>query len=170
MRKVKVTNRSAGEVFYRLNDSKVFRTFNGKETKEIPFSELEELAQQPGGRALIEGYLLIEDEKILSTLDVNPEPEYFLTAEAIPEWLKTCTIDEFTDALEYAPEGVIELIKKIAVEERLNDFSKREALKRIKGFDVTKAIELTQDTEVSQPKETGRRTQPKYKKENTSES
>jgi hypothetical protein len=46
------------------------------------------------------------------------------------------------DALDFAPEGVIALIKDEAVKTNLNDMSKREAILDKTGFDVTKAIEI----------------------------
>jgi len=61
--------------------------------------------------------------------------------------MDTCSLDEFKDALDFAPEGTKDLIKKYAVEKPLNDFSKREAIKDQLGFDVSKALENIQPDE-----------------------
>jgi hypothetical protein len=58
----------------------------------------------------------------------------------IVDLLKTGSLPAFLDCLDYAPEGVIELVKKFAVELPLTDFEKRNALKVKTGFDVDKAV------------------------------
>ena len=138
----KVTNRSAGRVIYNIPEDHIRREFYNKETKEIALSELEKLAQQPGGRKLIYNYLSIQDADTIGHLVNRPiEPEYWLTEDKIPEWMNTCSLDEFKDALDFAPEGIKDLIKKYAVSLPLNDFAKRQALFEQLGFNVTKAIE-----------------------------
>ena len=54
--------------------------------------------------------------------------------------LKNGSLDQFLDCLDYAPEGVLELVKKFSVELPLTDFEKRQALKAKTGFDVDAAI------------------------------
>ena len=138
----KVTNRSAGRVIYNIPEDHIRREFYNKETKEIALSELEKLAQQPGGRKLIYNYLSIQDADTVGHLVNRPiEPEYWLTEDKIPEWMNTCSLDEFKDALDFAPEGIKDLIKKYAVSLPLNDFAKRQAMFEQLGFNVTKAIE-----------------------------
>ena len=138
----KVTNRSAGMVIYNIPEDHIRREFYNQETKEIPLSELEKLAQRPGGRRLIYDYLSIQDADTIGHLVNRPiEPEYWLTEDKIPEWMNICSLDEFKDALDFAPEGIKDLIKKYAVSLPLNDFAKRQALFEQLGFNVTKAIE-----------------------------
>ncbi|MCM1323979.1 MAG: hypothetical protein NC218_07445 [Acetobacter sp.] len=102
---------------------------------------------------------------------MEEQPEYWLTADMIPSWLLTSTMDEFTDALKYAPEGVKDLIKEQAVKTKLSDMNKREAIKEILNFDVTFGISAM---EPETPEEkaaaanstsinTGRKTAPNYK-------
>ena len=50
------------------------------------------------------------------------------------------SLDQFLDCLDFAPEGVLEMIKKLAIELPMNDVEKREALKKKTGFDVDAAI------------------------------
>ena len=154
----KVTNRSAGRVIYNIPEDHIRREFYNKETKEIALSELEKLAQQPGGRKLIYNYLSIQDADTIGHLVNRPiEPEYWLTEDKIPEWMNTCSLDEFKDALDFAPEGIKDLIKKYAVSLPLNDFAKRQALLEQLGFNVTKAIENSgeegEPTKIGKPAE-----------------
>lgn len=137
-----VSNKSAGIVVYNIPDLRVRREFYPHETKKISSTELMSLSQMPGGRELIYDYLYISDEELLHNL-INGEiaPEYYLTEDQIPTWMDNCSLDEFKDALDFAPDGAKDLIKKYAVTKPLNDFSKREAIKEQLGFDVTKAVE-----------------------------
>jgi len=54
--------------------------------------------------------------------------------------LKNGTLDEFLDCLDFAPVGVIELVKRFAVQLPLADYDKRQALKNKTGFDVDAAV------------------------------
>lgn len=136
-----VNNRSAGVVVYKVMDENIRRYFQPGETKKIAAVELEKLMFQNGGRELLTEYLQIVDEQGTKELNIHTEPEYWLTDKGVIELLTTASLDQFLDALDFAPEGVKDLIKKYSVELPLNDNAKRDALKKATGFDVTKAIE-----------------------------
>ena len=145
-----VTNRSSGMVIYNVPEMHVRRVFYTGETKEVDIAELEALVNQPGGRELIYGYLLIKDPvvaKRLMNIDLGSEVEYNMSEAEVKAWLNTCSLDEFKDALDFAPAGVKDLIKKFAVEVPLNDVAKREAMKEQIGFDVSAAIEIKKEAE-----------------------
>lgn len=166
--KISVTNRSFGTVIYNIPEMGVRREFSPKETKKITREELEALTSQPGGRELIEGYLLVHDAKALEEIvNIQVEPEYWLTEEKIPSWMQTCSNDEFLDALNFAPEGVKSLIKDYAVKLPLNDYNKIGAIKDILGFDVMTAIKINKESqEGAKPvTNTARRSNPNYKDE-----
>lgn len=140
---ITVKNRSNGFVVYALPERHIRREFNPRETKQIDYQELVELTAVSGGRELIYNYLLIEDKEAMrEILNVQEEPEYWLTEDKIPEWMIKCSLDEFKDGLDFAPEGVRDLIKHYAVAMPLNDVSKRKAVLDILKFDVNKAIEI----------------------------
>ena len=71
------------------------------------------------------------------------------------------SLDSFLDALDFAPIGVIDLIKKMAIEIPMVDIQKRKALKEKTGFDVEAALKHNEeDKEDSQKtilKQTGER-------------
>lgn len=172
---VLVTNRSGGSVGYSVPEMMARRQFSPNETKKIPYEELVQLSYQPGGRALIYHYLLVQDEPTLrEVINGTEEPEYWLTNDKIPGWINTCSLDQFVDALNFAPEGVKELIKSYAVSLPLNDVNKRENIREILDFDVdaaVKAKEAEKQTDVAgngrivapTPGTTQRKTQPTYK-------
>lgn len=163
---IAVTNRSDGMVLYEVPDLGTKREFNCKETKQIPYKELVSLAQQPGGRELIYNFLFVQDgEALEKALNVEEQPEYWLTEEKIPSWMNSCSLSEFQDALDFAPEGVKDLIKKYAISMPLNAADKRAAIKEQLKFDIDRAIENAKDDDavtVAPAPKVVRRSQPKY--------
>lgn len=159
--KCTVYNKSAGHVVYKLPELGLRRQFYPREAKkDISVNELEKLAQTPGGRKLILNYLMVDDKEILEYLiNGRVEPEYWIKEEDINKWMSTCTLEEFQDALDFAPEGTKDLIKAHAVSLPLNDMSKRDALKKQLGFDVNKALELTASEEKKEEVKPVRRVQ-----------
>lgn len=157
---VNVYNKSGGLVGYNT-PSFGRRQFYAGQRSKVDLDELKELIQVPGGITLLLNYLYIEDSDILlNELEVNPEPEYYLKEEDLPNWMNTCSLDEFKDALDFAPLGTKDLITKLAISMPLNDYSKRQAIKDQLGLDVTAAIEAIKpdaDEEVKETKNTGRR-------------
>lgn len=135
-----VTNRSASSVVYKIPEMNIRRTFAPGETKRLTFEELQKLSFQPGGRELMANFLQIKSEGIVKTLNIPAQPEYYMTEPQIVELLEKGSQDAFLDCLEYAPVGVIDLIKKLAVSLPLSDYNKRQALKEKTGFDVDTAI------------------------------
>lgn len=166
---IKVTNRSRGVTIYKIPDKHIRREFAPKETKEVPFEEIQYLAQLPGGKELIYNYLFIDEETLHDpTININEEQEYWLTEDKIPDWMKSCSLDEFKDALDFAPDGVKDLIKKYAVSMPLNDVAKREALESMLNFKVSNIIENSKTEDGETPFEASastskRRSAQKYK-------
>lgn len=172
-----VKNRSSSTVVYRIPEDNIRREFAPSEQRRIPYEELVHLSFQPGGRELMENFLQIENEQAISDLNIHTEPEYYMSEKQIVELIKTGSLDAFLDCLDYAPMGVIDLLKDYSVRVPLQDYAKRKALKDKTGFDVDKAIEnLEAEAAASKPVEEtkeepvaqptgGRRTRTSYKKE-----
>lgn len=138
--KYNVKNRSSSVVVYRIPESNLRREFAPGETKQIPFEELEKLTYQQGGREMLEQFLQIVDEAVTSDLNVHREVEYDMSEAQVRDLLLRGSLDSFLDALDFAPLGVIDLIKTMAVQLPLTDLNKRKALKDKTGFDVDKAL------------------------------
>lgn len=145
---IKVTNRTIGTVGYSVEDLGIHRTFQEKETKEITFEELEKLSYVPGGERILRNCLVINDEEAIAELlpDITKEdyPEYFYTEKEIDYLLKVGSLEQLLDCLDYAPNGVIEILKNRAVDLPLNDVAKRDIILEKIGFNVTNAISLKQ--------------------------
>ena len=135
-----VKNRSSSVVVYSIPESNLRRTFAPGETKRIPFSELEKLTYQPGGRELIANFLQIMEEEVTQDLNIHREPEYNMSEAQVRDLILNGSLDAFLDALDFAPIGVIDLIKSLSVSLPITDYKRREALLKKTGFDVDKAI------------------------------
>ena len=136
-----VKNRSASVVVYRIPETNLRREWAPGETKRISFDELEKLTYQPGGRELIENFLQILNKEVTNNLSVHTEPEYNMSEEQVVDLILNGSLDAFLDALDFAPIGIIDLIKSLSVSLPITDINKRRALKEKTGFDVDKAIE-----------------------------
>lgn len=175
-----VKNRSASMVVYTAmldNGMNVRREIRAGETIKVPYEELVKLSYQPGGRGLMENFLQVEAPEAIADLSLHTEPEYHMNEAQIIDLIRNGSMDAFLDCLDFAPTGVMDLIKKFAVELPMNDSAKRMALKEKTGFDVDKALaNNAPDTEDLgqveapaaarrvQPASTpGRRTESKYK-------
>ena len=135
-----VKNRSATTVLYKIPEDNIRRRFTPGETKRISYEELLKLSYQPGGREMMANFLQIQSEGVPKSLGMNPEPEYYMSEAQIVELLKNGSQEAFLDCLDFAPEGVIDLIKRLSVSLPLTDYQKRVALKAKTGFDVDAAI------------------------------
>jgi hypothetical protein len=60
------------------------------------------------------------------------------------------SLDQLKDALDFAPDGVVSLIKEKAVETKLNDVAKREAILEATNFNVTNAIANKEAAQVAE--------------------
>lgn len=174
---LRVKNRSASLAVYSIPEINIRREFAPGETKNITYGELEKLSYQPGGRTIMQNFLQIIDPEATGDLGINREPEYDLSEQQIVDLMTKGSLDAFLDCLDFAPVGVIDLIKKFSVSLPLNDIDKRDALKKKTGFDVTVALANMQkekedmDAPTVESKERrvktefaleGRRTTPKY--------
>lgn len=145
---IKVTNRDSGSVGYSIPDlGNLHREFATGETKEITMDELRKLSYLPGGRVLLERYLVMDNKEAVEELLTEVEPEYYYTEDDVKFLLLDGTLDQLKDCLDFAPEGTINLVKKVATELKLNDIAKRKAILEATGFNVTTAIEINEDTE-----------------------
>lgn len=139
-----VTNRSGGTVGYSIPDLDINRFYAVNETKKnISLEELEKLQQTRGGRRILQHCLQLTKEGV-EALDLKVEPEYYLSQDEVRDLLLYGDLDKFLDALDFAPNGVIEIFKNLAVSIPATDMRKLEALKEKTGFDALAAIRNNQ--------------------------
>lgn len=142
---VNVTNRSRGSVGYTIPDmGNLQRHFNYGETKQITAEEIRKLSYSIGGSVLLRDYLKIDNQELIDEILHGVEPEYFYTEEQIKELLLNGEMDAFMDCLDFAPDGVIDLMRDLAVKLEIPDIRKRDAISKKTGVDVNKAITINQ--------------------------
>ena len=135
-----VKNRSAGVATYKIPELGIRRSFQAGETKKISAEELEKLTYRPGGMALLANFLQILEPEAIAKVGLKPQPEYYMSEQDIVKLMATGSLDEFLDCLDFAPPGVIDLIKKLSVSMPLADYQKKNALKAKTGFDCDAAL------------------------------
>ena len=157
----KVKNRGAGYVTYRIPEDGIRRSFAPHETKTISFEELEKLTYQPGGMAILTKYLQLQDMETIEAFNMKVEPEYHMSDADVARLITSGSLDAFLDALDFAPQGVIDLIKKLSVEIPMVDIQKRKALMEKTGFNVEAALRNNEadkeETQTTILKQTGER-------------
>ena len=89
---------------------------------------------------ILTNFLQIQDAEAISKMGMRVEPEYHMSEADVAALITSGSIDAFLDALDFAPKGVIELIKKLSVSIPMVDMNKRKALKAKTGFDVEAAL------------------------------
>lgn len=139
-KEIEVANRASSRVIYKIPESGVVRDFAPKQRRRIKFSELELLSFNFGGQNLLRNNLIILDKEAREALVPGTEIEYDYDEADVKRLLFEGSLDEFLDCLDFAPQGVIDLIKDCAVKYELNDNQKRKAILQKTGFNVTNAI------------------------------
>ena len=143
MGRIKVTNRDNGIVGYTIPDlNNLHRNFQPGESKYVDEEEIKSLRNAPGGEYILYHYLVLENDELREDVIGDVEPEYFYTEAEVRKLLLEGTSDELEDCLNFAPEGVKDLVKTLAVNLPCNDLQKRALIKKMTGFDVGSAIEI----------------------------
>jgi len=143
MGKIKVTNRDNGVVGYTIPDlNNLHRNFQPGETKYLEEEEIKSLRNAPGGEYILYHYLILENDELREDVIGTVEPEYFYTEAEVKKLLLEGSADELEDCLNFAPVGVKDLVKTLAVDLPCNDLQKRALILKLTGFDVNSAIEI----------------------------
>lgn len=161
---VKLKNRYNGFVTYSIPDlNNLVRTFAPNETKSnITVEEVRLLNGKVGGRRLLEDFLVIvKPKELIDELfpgKLKVQPEYAYGDKEITHMLMEASVDAFKDFIDFAPLGILEIVKDKAVTLPLQNYDKRQYLLEKIGFDVDVAIRNYKDAkegeeiEVATPK------------------
>ena len=141
----RVKNRGASTVVYRIADKGIRREFKPGQVMQISSEELEELTFQPGGTLILSQFLQILDLDGIQAARIKTEPEYHMSEADVAKLITSGSLDSFLDALDFAPIGVIDLIKKLSISIPMVDIQKRKALKEKTGFDVEAALKHNEE-------------------------
>ena len=141
----RVKNRGASTVVYKIADKGIRREFKPGQIMSISSEELEELTFQPGGTLILSQFLQIMDLDGIQAARIKTEPEYHYSEQDIAKLITSGSLDAFLDCLDFAPIGVIDLIKKMSISIPMVDIQKRKALKEKTGFDVEAALKHNEE-------------------------
>ena len=148
--RIKVRNRSAANVGYSIPDlGNLHRSFTANEVKEVSFEELQKLTYQPGGSYILQHYLVIENAEAREEILGAVELEYDYTEKEVKDLLLYGSMDALLDCLDFAPIGVIDLVKKLAVDLELADTRKRRAIHKATGFNIDNAIKINEESKTT---------------------
>lgn len=139
---MKVYNRSDSNITYTLPELNTRRVFALGECKDLDAKELEALWQMDGGMTIIKDYLVIDDKDWVAQHWDDAPIEYFWKADDVKKCLIEDSLELFRETLDYAPQGVIDLIKMLAWQLPITDLNKVEAIKQATGFDTLAAIDV----------------------------
>lgn len=107
--------------------------------------------------------MIIQDKEAAEEILGELEPEYYYDKDTVRTLLKDGSLEQLQDTLEFAPKGVIDLIKEESVAMPLNDVAKRKEIKKQTHFDIDGAIranEAYNDEENSEDDKPKRRATP----------
>lgn len=147
--KVKVINRSDSKVGFPVPDQMIGlnRNFEIGEDKVLDVEELKKVSWTTGGKYILKHYLLITDEEVVNELIGDVEPEYYYTLDMVKDLVLDGSLDQLLDALEFGPDGVIELIKRYAIDYEVADINKRNAIFERTGLNINQAIIIKKEYE-----------------------
>ena len=102
-----------------------------------------------GGRVLLEECLSVKNAELAKEFGISDDllaHEYNWTEKDVEAILIYGSLDALKDALDFAPEGIVDMIVSKAVQMKLNDVAKREAITEATGRNITSMINLVEQS------------------------
>lgn len=110
-------------------------------TMRVTAGELRELFFSPGGSILLQNYINVGNKSLAAEFGVPYDAiEYNWTEADVKKCLTEDEIDVLLDALDFAPQGIIETLKDDAIKLEINDRAKIKAIADKTGVDIDAAI------------------------------
>ena len=104
---------------------------------------MRQLNYSKGGSRLLKEFLSVKNKDLAEEFNVSSdsfEHEYNWSIEDVDNMLLNGSEDALKDALDFAPEGIIDLVVQRTVELKLNDVNKRQIISDKTGKDVNNMI------------------------------
>ena len=165
---VQVFNNCSSRVHYTLDEPRITRDFNQiGQMIVVSFEEWYALNNAPGGRSLITQFLRIPDKNIRKALNLPTDVEYTYDEDDIEKLIKEGTREQLEDAVEFGPYGMKEIMRKKAVDLKIDSSSRKELIGEVLGIDLDLIYDNEADEEEVQgaKKTSGRRAAPIKKAE-----
>lgn len=138
---IMVENMCGHRIGIFLQSSNQRRYFEPNVPMPMKVADIRELNWQSGGQYMLMNQLRIKNKDLAYEIGV-PEDliEYWWTTQDIVNALTTSSLDVFLDALDWAPEGIIEQMKNQAIKLEISDNRRIKALQERTGADITAII------------------------------
>ena len=152
--KIKVKNLVDYNVGYKIEEDNVRRQFAPYEIKQIEAGELRKLNYTRGGHILLTEYLSVMNRNLADEFGVDSDSfdnEYNWDVNKVDSVLTSEPIEVLQDALDFAPKGVLELIKDRAIALKLDSMDKRQIISSALGIDLSSMIEVQKMNEEEDP-------------------
>lgn len=141
------------------------RVLPGQAIVKVSAGELRALHYTKGGSVLLEECLSVKNAELAKEFGISDDllaHEYNWTEKDVEAILIYGSLDALKDALDFAPEGIVDMIVSKAVQMKLNDVAKREAITEATGRNITSMINLVEQSkqdeqEAKENKPTSRR-------------
>lgn len=145
---VQVQNLVDHTVVFKDEDTHRRIVFNAYEPKKLTAGILRRLYYSHGGEILLRNYLSVKNAELAKEFGVSEDTiEYNWTQKDVDAVLTTGSLDELKDALDFGPDGIKDLIVDRAIALRIDNVSKRQAIKEKTGSDITTMIDLKDKVE-----------------------
>lgn len=147
---VQVQNLVDHTVVFKDEDTHRRIVFNAHEPKKLNAGVLRRLYYSHGGEVLLRNYLSVKNADLAKEFGVSEDTiEYNWTQEDVDKVLTTGSLDELKDALDFGPDGIKDLIIDRAIALKIDNVSKRQAIKEKTGSDITTMIDLKDKVEAT---------------------
>lgn len=163
-----VQNLTNDDVIYIDNDGGVERRiiFKPQQTQELPEDMIERMSYDIGGSRLLTDYLSVKDDEIRQRIGVPADQiEYDYTKEEVIANLKSNDLNVILDMLDFAPEGIIEMMVTEAVNLPITNRDVMKAISEKTGKNIEMMInnkeqyEKETKSDETQPEKSRRRVQ-----------
>lgn len=137
---VPVKNMMGHEVGYTTING-VTRHFAPHMTINIKASELRDLSYETGGLIFLQNYVRVGNPTLAAEFGISDDAiEYNWNEDDIVKALTTSDLDVLLDALDFAPEGIVEELKNKAIELEIADGNRIAAINKRLGVDINTMI------------------------------
>ena len=144
--KIEVESKYRGYLSVKEENTNIRRVFPHIGFKmSLDEEAIKNISYSPGGREILENYLIIKDEKLVEDLALNLEPEDTFNENDIKELLTKGTYEQLEDALKYGSSGTRELIKDCAIDIKLSDNNKVKLISNFLNINLNTILDFSQD-------------------------
>lgn len=166
--KIAVQNLTDNDVVYIDDNGGISRrmVFHAQQTIPVEKEVIERMQYDTGGSILLKDFLSVKDEDMRADIGIPEDQiEYNWTKEDVKNLLTSGEEDALRDALDFAPQGIIDMIIDMAVDMPLNDRNKVEIIAEATGRNIEMMInnklQYEKSTDKAPVKTAQRRSTPK---------